>query len=221
MAISPSQSAKRRIPVIGLVGGIGSGKSSVAAEFARHGAVVISGDKLGHEALRQPEIRAKAIGRFGPSILGGDGEINRRALAAIVFPEAEKLRDLESIVFPFIEKGLREQVAAAQRNPAVPFIVVDAAVMLEAGWEGLCDKIIYVDAPLRLRLARLASQRGWTKEEVSSRSQAQLTTQKKAARAHATIDNSGPLAALGPQVAQLLTAWGIPIAFQSRLGDNE
>src|SRR5438128_8280485 len=86
--------------VIGLIGGIGSGKSAVAAEFARHGAAVISGDQLGHEALQQPDIRAKVIAHFGPTIIESNGDINRRKLGAIVFADLSKLRGLEKIVFP-------------------------------------------------------------------------------------------------------------------------
>jgi len=123
--------------VIGLIGGIGSGKTAVAAEFVRHGAKVISGDQLGHEALRQPEIRAKVIERFGAGIAATNGEIDRRKLGNLVFADVHELRALETIVFPWIERGLEEQVAAAQRDPAIRLIVVDAAVMLEAGWNKL------------------------------------------------------------------------------------
>jgi dephospho-CoA kinase len=200
----------RRLPklVFGLIGGIGSGKSSVAAEFARHGAKVISGDELGHEALRQADIRAQVIEHFGAGIATLNGEIDRRKLGAIVFADVHQLRALEALVFPWIQQGLQEQVAAAQRDPSVSLIVVDAAVMLEAGWDKFCDKIVYVDAPVEQRLARLAHQRGWTEQEVQARAHAQMALPDKAARADAAIDNSGPPAALGPQIAKLLKHWG-------------
>jgi dephospho-CoA kinase len=206
--------------VIGLVGGIGSGKSAVAAEFVRHGAKVISGDQLGHEALRQPAIRAQVLERFGAEIATPNGEIDRRKLGAVAFADVRQLRALEALVFPWIKQGLQGQVAAAQRDPAVSLIVVDAAVMLEAGWEMFCDKIVYVDAPLEQRLARLAQQRGWTEQEVQARAQVQMALEDKAARADAAIDNSGPLPALGPQIAQLLKHWGFPIAIRGAFLDN-
>jgi len=212
MANGQAPSSKTPKPVIGLVGGIGSGKSSVAAEFARQGAAVISGDKLGHEALRQPEIRAKVIEAFGPKIVVATGEIDRKKLGAVVFSDVGKLRNLEKIVFPYIEKSLREQIAAAQSDPTKLYIVVDAAVMFEAGWNGFCDKIVYVDAPREKRLARLAEQRGWTEAEIEARSQAQLSLDDKASRADATIDNAGPPGSLVSQIAQLLTTWRIPVA---------
>jgi dephospho-CoA kinase len=207
-------------PIIGIIGGIGSGKTAVAAEFARLGAAVISGDQLGHEALRQPEIRAKVIERFGEAIADTNGAINRRKLGALVFANVSQLRELETIVFPWIEKGLAEHVAAAQRDPAVPLIVVDAAVMLEAGWEKLCDKIIFVDAPKDQRLARLRQQRGWTEKEVQARSDVQMPLPEKRSRAEATIDNSGLAADLAVQINQLLKRWSFPVAFGAGLLDN-
>jgi dephospho-CoA kinase len=206
--------------VVGLIGGIGSGKTAVAAEFARFGALTISGDELGHEALRQPDIRAKVLERFGAGIARVCGEVDRRKLGAIVFADVNKLRDLEKLVFPWIGCRLGELVATAQRDPAVHLIVVDAAVMVEAGWDKHCDKVIYVDVPRVQRLERLALQRGWTEQQVEARSRAQLPLDVKASRADAVIDNSGPPAALGPQIAQILERWSFPVAKGSGFLDN-
>jgi dephospho-CoA kinase len=199
-------------PVIGLVGGIGSGKSSVAAEFARHGAAVISGDELGHRALLRPEVRTQVVERFGPDVLGSHGEIDRRKLGALVFGDSDELRALEAIVHPWIERGIREQIAAVQVDPARRFVVLDAAILLEAGWNSFCDRIVYVDAPPELRLARLAQQRGWSAKEVQARTRAQLPLKEKQSRADATIDNSTTPEDLARQVAQLLSTWRFPVA---------
>jgi dephospho-CoA kinase len=206
--------------VVGLIGGIGSGKTAVAAEFVRYGAVTISGDLLGHDALRQPDIRAKVIHHFGAGIAGPNGEIDRRNLGSIVFGDINKLRNLEKLVFPWIERRLGELIAAAQCDPAVRLIVVDAAVMVEAGWDKHCDKIIYVDVPRQQRLTRLAQQRSWTEQEVESRSRAQMALSEKAARADAVIDNSGPPAALAAQIAQILERWSFPVAKGNDFLDN-
>src|SRR5947209_7335955 len=96
--------------VIGLIGGIGSGKSRVADEFARRGARVLSGDALAHEALRQPEIRQQVVNRWGPGVLAETGEVNRRRLAGIVFKDARELKALEALVHPYIGRRLREEV---------------------------------------------------------------------------------------------------------------
>src|SRR5262249_23800259 len=101
-------------PAVGLIGGIGSGKSLVSALFAERGARVVAGDALGHEALRQPDVKAQVVRRWGPSVLTGAGEIDRRAVGAVVFGDPAELRALEALVFPYIERRLREEVAEAR-----------------------------------------------------------------------------------------------------------
>jgi dephospho-CoA kinase len=212
MAASREPKATRRKPVIGIVGGVGSGKSCVAAEFGRHVAALISGDQLGHEALRQPAIRSRVLERFGQEVVDAKGEIDRHKLGAMVFADPGALRALEVIVFPAIERGIAERIADAQGNPDVSLIVLDAAVMLEAGWNKFCDKIVYIHAPREQRLQRLARQRGWTAKEAQARMQAQWPLTDKVTRADAAIDNSGPPEALAQQVAQVLNCWSFGVA---------
>src|SRR4051812_44155490 len=149
-------------PVIGLIGGIGSGKSRVAVAFVERGARVVSGDEAGHEALRQPGIRKAGGRRWGPGLLDERGENGRSRLGAIVFADPAERQALEALVFPWLQRRLREQIAEAAADPGVKLIVLDAAVLLEAGWNSLCDGIVYVHAPRDVRLQRLAQQRGWS-----------------------------------------------------------
>src|SRR5262245_59514113 len=142
----------RHKPVVGLIGGIGSGKSRVAEALARHGAYVVSGDQLGHEALRQPETIARVAQRFGSGVLDEEGKVNRRQLGALVFADPAELRALETLVFPYIERGLELEIARARADPNVSLIVLDAAVLLEAGWNKHCDGVVYVHAPRTVRL---------------------------------------------------------------------
>lgn len=195
--------------IIGLIGGIGSGKSLVASEFARQGAYLINGDALGHEALRQPDIKAQVIARWGQGIQKEDGEIDRRKVAGIVFADLNELRALEALVFPWIKRRIGEEIARAQADPHVPFILLDAAVMLEAGWDGPCDHLVFVDTPAEVRFERLARQRGWKMEEVIARESAQMPLGEKRNRADAMVQNSGPPEQVAPQVATLLTRWGL------------
>src|SRR6516225_7004907 len=139
-------------PVIGLVGGIGAGKSRVSAALARRGGRVVAGDPVGHEALRQPAIRERIVNRWGPAVLDAAGEIDRGKLGALVFADPGARRELEAIVQPWIGDRLRAEIAKAQADPAVSFVVLDAAVMLEAGWQGACDLLVYVHAPRAVRL---------------------------------------------------------------------
>jgi dephospho-CoA kinase len=195
-------------PVVGLIGGIGSGKSLVAEAFRRHGARVISGDAAGHEALRQSEVRKQVVRRWGREVLGPDGEVQRRKLGAIVFADPNELRELEALVFPWIERRLRQQVEAAA-DASVSLVVLDAAVMLEAGWNKLCDRLVYVHAPRDARLRRLFERRGWTVKEVEARERAQRTLTEKATRADDAVDNSGPPEDVARQVENLLRRWGL------------
>jgi dephospho-CoA kinase len=198
--------------VIGLLGGMGSGKSLVAAEFARHGSRVINADALGHEALRQPEIREKLVSRWGASILDENGEINRGRVGQIVFANDGERKVLESIVHPYIGQRIRQEIEAAQADSAVKRIVLDAAIMLETGWNEVCDRLIYVHAPRAARLRRLAQQRGWSAKEVEAREHAQMSLTEKAIRAESAIDNSESPDALARQVQSLLGQFGEPAA---------
>jgi len=194
-------------PVIGLLGGIGSGKSQVAALLARHGARVINADLLGHEALRQPEILRRIVQRWGAGLLDEQGEIVRGRLAAIVFRDPAERRALEEIVHPWIGQAIRDEIARCQADPAIRFIVLDAAVMLEAGWHSACQRLVFVDVPWNLRLERLARQRGWSAQQVQARETAQLPLTEKASRADHVLDNSGTTEQLEQQVRELLTRW--------------
>src|SRR5262245_57484192 len=196
--------------VIGLIGGIGSGKSQVARVFAeRAGARVISGDALGHEALRQPEVRDQVVRRWGDAVLDAGGAVDRKKLGGIVFASPSELRALEAVVHPWITWRIREELASARRD-GVPFVVLDAALLFEAGWAGLCDAVVFVDVPREARLERVVRQRGWTKEEVEARERAQMPLTEKARMAHDTLDNSGTLDDLRRQVDALLARWAVP-----------
>jgi dephospho-CoA kinase len=195
--------------VVGLVGGIGSGKSRVAGAFAERGACVIDGDRIAHEALREPDVIGQVIARWGKDLLDGQGQIQRRKLAAIVFAQPTERRSLEAIMHPRIKERIRAEVERAQADPSVRFIVLDAAVMLEAGWHDVCQRLIYLDTPRDLRLQRLAQQRGWTVEEVEARENAQLPLTWKATKADYVVNNSGSLEHLHHQVDALLRLWGL------------
>lgn len=192
--------------VVGLIGGMGSGKSRVAEEFRRRGACVVSGDELGHEALRRPEIRSRVVERWGAGILDGEGAVDRRKVAAIVFADPAELKALEALSFPFIKDRVRAAIERA-RARGCGLVVLDAAVLFEAGWREVCDRVVFVDAPRPLRLRRLKEQRGWTEGDVAVRERLQLPLEEKAARADDVIDNSGTEADLARQVEALLGRW--------------
>lgn len=199
-----------RKPVIGVVGGIGAGKSTVAAALARRGGVVVDADALGHRALELPEVKERLVGRWGPRVLRPDGTADRRTIAGIVFADPAERRALEGLVFPHIRRLAEGRIAAANADPAARFVVLDAAVLLEAGWDGVCDKLVYVDAPRAVRLARLAARSGWAEPEVAAREAAQLAEAEKRGRADAVLVNDGPPDRLDAQIDQMLAGWGFP-----------
>jgi dephospho-CoA kinase len=198
-------------PVIGLLGGIGSGKSQVARVFASRGAKVIAGDELAHQALRQGEIKEAIVRRWGKELLDPHGEVNRRRLAAIVFADPHERRALEELVHPWIRQHIQAEARAAQDNPTVPLIVLDAAIMLEAGWNAVCDRLVYIEAPVKLRRQRVAEQRGWSAQEMEAREQAQMPLTEKAAHADHVLENSASLEHLIRQVDELLRVWGVSV----------
>ena len=195
--------------VIGLLGGMGSGKSRVATEFAKHGARVINADQLGHDALREPAIRDELVGRWGRGILDEKGDIARGSVARIVFADEAERKFLESKVHPYITSRIREEIGKAQNDACAKLIVLDAAIMLETGWDQVCDRLVFVHAPRAARLRRLADQRGWSEKEVDTRERAQMSLTKKATRANSAIDNSESPESLTRQVEDLLRQWNI------------
>ena len=195
-------------PVVGIVGGIGSGKSTVAAEFAAHGGHLIAADRLGHEALREPGIKQAIVARWGDGILDDTQQVDRKRLAAIVFADANERRALEAMTHPYITQRIREEIASARQRPEVRLIVLDAAVMLEAGWNGVCEHLVFVDAPHPVRLQRLG-ERGWSTQNVADRENAQMSLAEKRGHADAVVDNSGTPEGAAAQVRVILVGWGI------------
>lgn len=179
--------------VIGVVGGVASGKSLVSDHLRRLGAALLDADRAGHEVLRELEVMAAARKRWGDGIFGPDGQIDRRQLAQIVFAPAprgpDELACLERLTHPRITARLRGQMEELQRQGDCPAVVLDAALLFEAGWDALCDTIVYVDAPRELRLAR-ARQRGWSDAEFAARETAHGQLEDKRKRAHVIVDNS-------------------------------
>lgn len=191
--------------VIGIVGGVASGKTRVAEQFARLGAHIIQADLLGHAVLREREVIAQLHVRWGDRVLNAGGEIDRAAVARIVFAPSEggreELRFLESVTHPRIAQRMSEEIAEQRALGTVPAVVLDAAILLEAGWGRLCDRIVYVDVARAERLAR-ARQRGWSEAEFAAREASQLSLKEKRKVADGVIDNAGSIDHTFAQVQQ-------------------
>ncbi|MBS0202767.1 MAG: dephospho-CoA kinase [Planctomycetes bacterium] len=202
------ESVARRIPVIGIVGGIGSGKSEVTRWVARHANVTtIDADLVGHQVLRWDTVKAALRQRFGQEIFDSVGEIQRGALARRVFGDGPSFQaarhDLERIVHPAIEQQIVDVIAAAAREER-DAVLLDAAVLLEAGWQKRCDAVVFVDAPDDVRLSRVSARSGWSLEELQKRESSQLPLSTKKQRSNLVISNAADDSRAGEQLLDFL-----------------
>ncbi len=183
---------------VALTGGIASGKSSVAATLRDLGAVVIDADELAREVVASgtPGLEA-VVQRFGPGVLTESGELDRPAVASIVFDDEDARRDLEGIIHPLVfEEARRLELQAPQGS----LVVHDIPLLAEAGRVEEFDAVLVVDAPVELQVGRMVEQRGWTREEAESRIAAQATREQRREIATHVIDNDGTLEQLEARV---------------------
>ena len=198
--------------LVGLTGGIGSGKSTVGRLLASHGAAVCDVDQLAREVLgdNEPSL-AQVRERFGDSVFHADGSLDRQALAAIVFPDPQALKDLEQITHPHIAVRLAQWIAAQDgRESGETLVVVDHPLLIETQDLSRYDAVIVVTCGDDVRRDRLINQRGLDLDDVAARIAAQ--TDDAARRIHAThvIDNSTDQASLADAVASLYAALTAP-----------
>ena len=195
------------VTVVGLLGGVASGKSIVAHQFAALGAEIIDGDQLGHIVLGEPDVIELLRQRWGTGVVDGDGRLDRREIARRVFSEPAELAYLEQVTHPRIRRLIQKRIEAireqCRRLQCSQVVVLDAAVMLKAGWDVFCDSILYVDASPDTRKKR-AIERGWTNQQFEQREAAQVSIEEKRRRSDIVIDNEG---GLEQTYEQVLKAW--------------
>lgn len=191
---------------IGLTGGIGTGKSSVARLLAELGAAVLDADDVARRVV-EPDGPAydAVVSRFGPGVLGPDGRIDRAALADIVFADPAARRDLEAIVHPAVRAEIDRRIEALRRLPEPPaVVVVEIPLLFEAGRAADFDQVWVVYAPDEVAAARASARSGLDPERVRARQQAQWPIAEKVRRADVVIDNGGDWA---QTEAQVRAAW--------------
>ena len=185
---------------VGLTGGIGAGKSTAADMLRKLGAYVVHADQLGHETYSKGgAARASVLERFGNEILGDDGEVDRARLAGIVFGDKNERLALEGIVWPEIRKLMSTRLAEAETAGA-SVAIVEAAVLLEAGWDDLFDQVWTVETTRKLARARLMARQSISAGEADARLAAQLTSADRASRSTLVIENNGTVAELNAAV---------------------
>lgn len=197
---------EHRKPVIGIAGGIGSGKSSVARLFAGLGAAIIDSDELSHEQLRVAEVQRQIRAWWGDSVFLPDGSVDRGALARIVFRDPAALAQLEGLLYPRIEARRVELMAAMDRDPAVRAIVIDAPKLFEVGLDRRCDAVVFVEADRAIRIERVSRGRGWSPQELDRRENLQIPLDRKRSRADYIVVNNSTVDELRPDVERILAS---------------
>jgi dephospho-CoA kinase len=187
--------------VIGLTGGIASGKSVVSRMLAERGALIIDADKVGHEAYAPgSDCYTAVVDAFGRDIVAPDGEIDRKALGAKVFGDPAQRKRLEGIVWPWMRATMDGRLQRL-RDERIPVVVLEAAVLIEADWIPIVDQVWLVTVSPALARERIMSRNGLSAEQADQRIAAQLTNEERAKHAHVLIDNSGSLEELEQRVA--------------------
>lgn len=189
--------------VIGLTGGIGAGKSEVARILQELGAVIINADQVGHQAYTpHTETWDEVVKAFGEEILQDNEEIDRRKLGGIVFADPAQMARLNSIMHPRLAQMVAERIEES-RGQDLPAIVVEAAILFEAGWEYLVEEVWTTEAPEAEIVARLQARNGWDAAEVKKRIDSQMSSAERSARADLVVENSGDLENLEHRIKYL------------------
>lgn len=192
-------------PVIGLTGGIGSGKSTISAKLAEMGACVVDSDVVARQVVLpgSPGLD-KVISRFGDSVLAEDGSLNRAKLASIVFSDSAALGDLNGILHPLIEQEIKRQIVICAKEGKQPIVVVIPLLFETDAIERYgFSKVIVVDLPEEDAIRRVVASRNMTETEVRERVASQVSRQERLSRADFVIDNSSGVDALDRQVSEL------------------
>ena len=189
--------------IIGLTGGIGTGKSEVTRLLGALGAVVIDADQVGHEAY-QPDSESwkEVVKAFGEDILRPNREIDRQKLGAIVFGDPDQLARLNRIMHPRMA-GIVSERLESLRDQGAKVVVVEAALLFEAGWDSLVDEVWATDSPVETVIERLEARNGMPAEEVLKRIDSQMDRSERLGRAQVIVDNGGNVADLESTVDRL------------------
>jgi dephospho-CoA kinase len=192
-------------PIIGIAGGIGSGKSFVARMFGELGCCVIHADEQVRQAYDDPDIRDTLRQWWGDDVFKADAQVDRRAIAGRIFgDETQRLR-LEGLLHPWIARQRDRIMQEMTENPEVAAFVWDTPLLYETGLDKACDAVVFVESPLELRENRVLQSRGWQGDEINRREKLQWPLDKKRKMSHDTVVNTADAAASRGQVREILS----------------
>jgi dephospho-CoA kinase len=174
--------------VTGLLGGIGSGKTTAGKFFEKLGARLIDADKIAKKFLDKPKIKTMLVKYWGKDIVRGN-RVDRKRLARKVFNNIKEVSKLNKLIHPYVKRELKRLIK--RWRPSSKLVILDAPLIMEAGVHKLCDYLVFIHAPRRLRLQRLSKERGWSKQELIRRENAQFPVNKKRKASDFIINNTG------------------------------
>ena len=192
-------------PIIGILGGIGSGKSTVAAEFARLGCKIIDADNITYELLDKKNVKEKIIASFGRSVLDSKGKIDHKKLADIVFTDGSKLSLLNGIVHPLVLERAEQLIEQYKHDRQAAAIVLDMPLLAEVGWDKRCDKLVFVDCERQIRINRAKKTGVFDENQLKIRENFQISLDNKASIADNVVNNNSDFSELVKQVADIFS----------------
>ena len=195
---------QQRRPVIGIVGGIGSGKSFIAKLFGELGACVINSDDAVHRVYLRDDVKRQLRDWWGDGVFDAGGAVDRRAVAKIVFADPSARKRLEALIHPLVHEDREAIMRAAESDPAVTAYVWDTPLLIETNLHTRCDAVVFVDAPPEVRVRRTAL-RGWNEAELARREISQMPLDNKRAISDYIISNTADAEAARKQVRQVFS----------------
>jgi dephospho-CoA kinase len=192
--------------IIGILGGIGSGKSTVAEMFGSLGCKVIDADAMAHAVLDRPDLLSELAARWGPSVRDVRGRADRNRISKIVFSEKQELDFLNQQVHPRVLEQTERMIDLYQADPDAAAIVLDMPLLLEVGWEKKCDFLVFVECSTEKRCHRIAKNAKMDPDQIKNRENFQISLDKKEEKAHYTVNNNSDKSDVAEQVAQIFSS---------------
>ena len=190
--------------IIGIMGGVGAGKSTVAAEFGKLGCVVVDADAMVDKLLETEEIKRQIAKSFGSEAFNSAGAVDRAALAEVVFGNEDNVEKINTIIHPLVLAQTEALIAKYNKSDAKA-IVLDMPLLVEVGWSEKCDKLVFVDCNEWKRGQRVAQKCGFTKNQLKNREKFQILLDKKAKIADYIVDNNSNQTGLSKQIVRIFS----------------
>ncbi len=193
----------KKKPIIGLLGGIASGKSTVAAQFASLGAAVIDADRIAKDLLHDPKVIQQIRGAFGEKVFDSAGNIDKQKLSDTVFNDPSSVRTINSIIHPRVMEKTEMLIEQYQAEEGIVAVVLDIPLLMEVGWEKRCDKLVFVDCEEQIRLKRASKRQFFNENLLKKREKFQISLDKKKKISHYIINNNEDLSELTRQISEI------------------